>query len=118
MKIYCDSSTLCSCIVIEGSSPRVTFYDKQVTNNVGEYRAVILALEEARASKWRQVEVLTDSEFVVNQVKGFDKFGHKWERCLPHLLPYRDEVRNLLREMKVELKWIPREENLAGKILG
>ena len=34
-----------------------------------------------------------------------------------HLLPLRDEVRELLRETGVELRWLPREDNLAGKVL-
>ena len=119
MKIYCDSSTKEACYVIEGQKPVIVTYSKPVTNNVGEYQAVVIALVEAQRLKTTGIELLTDSEFVVNQVRGYDKFGHTWERCLPHLLPYRDKVRELLANSYwIELKWIPRGENLAGKVLG
>ena len=91
--------------------PCIVPYSKAVTNNVGEYRAVILALEEAHRWSIKQVELLTDSQLVVEQVKGNWKVRHK------HLLPLRDRVKELLTALNGTLEWIPREENLAGKVL-
>ena len=42
----------------------------RTTNNQAEYRAVIAALEEAIRLGARQVELNSDSEFVVKQIKG------------------------------------------------
>ncbi len=40
------------------------------TNNVAEYRALLLGIERARALGAREVELVGDSELVVKQVKG------------------------------------------------
>jgi len=42
----------------------------RTTNNQAEYRAVIAALEEAVRLGAKQVELNSDSEFVVKQIKG------------------------------------------------
>ena len=73
MKIYCDSSTQEACLVPEGRDPIIVPYDEPVTNNVGEYKAVILALkwaEDSAHSGDLNVSILTDSLLVVNQVNG------------------------------------------------
>ena len=115
--IYCDSSTREACYVLEGQEPVVTPYLEPVTVNVGEYRAVLLALEEARRLELKQVMLLTDSLLVVNQVNG------KWRCKKAHLLPYRDKVRDILLRVSFipnytwSLDWIERGRNLAGKVL-
>lgn len=123
MRIYCDSSTKEACIVVEGQDPVIIPYPEPVTVNVGEYRVVILALtamlvsEEVRDLEVEELEVLTDSLLVVNQVNG------KWMCKKEHLLSLRDRVWDLLLLAnsfpfsKCTLSWIPREENLAGKVL-
>jgi ribonuclease HI len=40
------------------------------TNNVAEYRALLLGIERARALGSREVELVGDSELVVRQVRG------------------------------------------------
>jgi ribonuclease HI len=42
----------------------------RATNNVAEYRALLLGIERARALGAREVELVGDSELVVKQVKG------------------------------------------------
>ena len=111
VKIYCDSSTRKACVVIEGQEPTIISYPKPVTNNVGEYRAVIEATNIALLLKLKEVEILTDSQLVVNQVSGV------WKCRKPHLLPFRDKVRDMLLASKAVLSWIPREENFAGVVL-
>lgn len=113
-RIYCDSSTREACIVVEGEDPIVIPYPEPVTVNVGEYKAVIIALEEALNRRLEEVEILTDSLLVVNQVRGL------WKCRKKHLRPYCNWVRFLLPCVSIrgcELNWIPREENPAGKVL-
>jgi ribonuclease HI len=42
----------------------------EATNNVAEYRALLLGIERARALGAREVELIGDSELVVRQVRG------------------------------------------------
>ena len=112
MKIYCDSSTKEACLVVEGQKPLRFSYKNPVTNNVGEYQAIILALRIIHNQKLKQVELLTDSQLVVEQVNG------SWQCRQPHLLPLRDKVRELLAQENATLAWIPRGQNLAGMVLG
>ena len=42
----------------------------RVTNNVAEYRGLLLGLERAQALGADEVEVVSDSELVAKQVKG------------------------------------------------
>lgn len=120
MRIYCDSSTREACIVVEGQNPVVIPYDALVTNNVGEYKAVIIALTIAKRQRVvqfkRKISICTDSQLVVNQVKSKEDGG--WKCRARHLLPYITQVRELARKLDCEIKWVPREENLAGRVLG
>jgi ribonuclease HI len=76
------------------------------TNNEEEYRGVIAALRRCSEGD----EVYTDSLLVVNQVHGLYKVKK------PELKPYCETVKQLLADKKAELMYIPREENLAGKV--
>ena len=116
-KVYCDSSTKEACYVVEGEDPVVTPYAEPVTNNVGEYISVLIALRELLEREAVAPIVLTDSQLVVNQVAGQDKHGHLWRKCKPHLQPYRDATRKAVFALAADLQWIPREENMAGKVL-
>jgi ribonuclease HI len=42
----------------------------EATNNVAEYRALLLGLERARELGAREVELIGDSELIVRQVRG------------------------------------------------
>jgi ribonuclease HI len=53
-----------------------------VTNNVAEYRALLLGLERARALGASEVEVVNDSELVAKQVQGVYKVKHAAMRPL------------------------------------
>jgi ribonuclease HI len=48
----------------------------QTTNNVAEYRGLLLGLERARALGATRVEVVNDSELVAKQVNGEYKVKH------------------------------------------
>ena len=82
------------------------------TNNVAEYRAVIFALRKAKAllgnekAKETELEIRSDSELIVSQLKGEYKIKDE------ELKPLFVDVWNLKQDFKlVTFKLIPREEN-------
>jgi ribonuclease HI len=64
-------------------------YIGEATNNIAEYRALILALEKAKsfsvkdgsASGWDEIECRLDSELVVKQIRG--EYKVKDEKLMP-----------------------------------
>jgi ribonuclease H / adenosylcobalamin/alpha-ribazole phosphatase len=62
----------------------------RATNNVAEYRAVLLGIELARTLGAREVDLVGDSELVVKQVKG------EYRVKDPGLRPLHAEVRQAL----------------------
>lgn len=54
----------------------------EATNNVAEYRALLLGLERARALGADEVEVVNDSELVARQVNGDYRVRHAAMRPL------------------------------------
>lgn len=76
------------------------------TNNQAEYKALILALEEARALGVEELECRLDSELVVKQLQGEYRVKH------PDLKPLFTQVLNLLSHFKnVSFNYIPRDLN-------
>ena len=67
-------------------------YIGEATNNVAEYRAVMLGLELARSLGARQVEVVNDSELVARQIGGQYKVKN------PGLRPLWEDTMVSLRE--------------------
>ncbi|HEY1457862.1 MAG TPA: reverse transcriptase-like protein [Solirubrobacteraceae bacterium] len=53
-----------------------------VTNNVAEYRGLLLGLERARALGANEVQVINDSELVAKQVRGIYRVKHEDMRRL------------------------------------
>jgi ribonuclease HI len=51
-------------------------YIGEATNNVAEYRAVLLGIELARQAGAREIEVINDSELVARQIGGQYKVKH------------------------------------------
>jgi ribonuclease HI len=76
------------------------------TSNEEEYRGVVAALKFC--SKGDQI--FSDSRLVVEQVAG------RWKINKPHLKPLCAQARELMVEKEAILSWLPREENLAGKV--
>ncbi|MCI15948.1 NBS-containing resistance-like protein, partial [Trifolium medium] len=82
------------------------------TNNIAEYEACIMGIEEAIDLRIKILDIYGDSALVINQVKG------EWETRHPGLIPYKDYARRLLTFFnKVELHHIPREENQMADAL-
>lgn len=82
-----------------------------LTNNVAEYRGVISALKPV--PKGSVVELCIDSLLVVSQLKG------EYRTRDPKLEKLATEVKTLveLKNLTLTIKWVPRAENLAGKLL-
>ena len=76
------------------------------TNNVAEYYALIYALQEALLLKAEVLTIYTDSQLLVNQVKGKFRVKNSQLKIL------HGQVLHLLKGFKkVYLKGIKREEN-------
>ena len=91
-----------------------SFYEKksEITNNQAEYLAIISALKKFVETD-DEITIFSDSKNTVNQ--------------LNHEFAINNEkLRDLARESwliigkfsKLSIVWIPRKENLAGKMLG
>jgi ribonuclease HI len=91
-----------------------SFYEKkpEITNNQAEYMAIISALKKFVNSD-NEITIYSDSKNTVNQ--------------LNHEFAINNEkLRDLARESwiiigkfsNLSIVWIPRKENLAGKMLG
>jgi len=78
----------------------------RTTNNQAEYRAVIAALEEALRLGARQVELNSDSELVVKQIKG--EYPVK-EAALKPLYQQVKQLQNCLESFTIT--HIPRRQN-------
>ncbi|XP_058726255.1 uncharacterized protein LOC131597582 [Vicia villosa] len=84
----------------------------ECTNNIAEYEACIMGLEEAIDLRIKILDIYGDSALVINQIKD------KWETYHPGLIPYRDYARRLLTFFnKVELHHIPRDQNRMADAL-
>ena len=76
------------------------------TNNVAEYRALLLGLERARALGATEVEVINDSELVARQVGGAYKVKHAGLR------PLYDQAMTALRGFeRWSVRSVPRAQN-------
>ena len=81
-------------------------YIGEATNNQAEYKAVILALEEAKKIDAEELEFFLDSELVVKQINREYKVKDK------DLAPLFVQVWNLsLGFKKVTFQHVPREQN-------
>ncbi|HEX5226054.1 MAG TPA: ribonuclease HI family protein [Solirubrobacteraceae bacterium] len=83
-----------------------------VTNNVAEYRALLLGLARARELGADEVEVLGDSELVVKQVQGVYKVRHAAMR------PLHAEALAALRSFSSwSIRAVPRAQNADADAL-
>ena len=84
----------------------------QVTNNQAEYLALIKALKMVLKEGGKEVEILSDSELLVKQLKGEYQVRNN---ALQNLHQEAMSLSNQLE--KFSIKWIPRNRNLAGILL-
>ena len=112
LRFYVDGATT-QVAYLTNSYGVVIPLDYKVTNNEGEYWAVIWALREAVRRDAKYVEILSDSELVVKQLNG------EYQVRNPKLLALYQHIKWIVFHnfKRVYFKWIPREENLAGHLL-
>jgi tryptophan 2,3-dioxygenase/ribonuclease HI len=78
----------------------------RATNNVAEYRGVLLGLERAKALGADEVELINDSELVAHQINGRYKVKH------PDMKPlYLDAMEALRGFASWKVRNVPRAEN-------
>jgi ribonuclease HI len=84
----------------------------KVTNNVAEYRALLLGLARARELGATEVEVVGDSELIAKQVKGLYKVKH------PSMRPLYMEAMEAFRGFeKWSIRTVPRVQNADADAL-
>ncbi len=82
------------------------------TNNVAEYRAVLLGVERARALGATELELVNDSELVARQLQGVYKVKH------PAMRPLHLEATAALRDFdRWSIRSVPRERNAHADAL-
>ena len=87
-------------------------YIGEATNNVAEYRALLLGLELARELGAREVDVINDSELVARQINGQYKVKH------PDMKPLFLQARAALDGFeKWSIRNVPRAKNAHADAL-
>jgi ribonuclease HI len=82
------------------------------TNNVAEYRGLLLGLRRAREIGASEVEIVNDSELVAKQVNGVYKVKH------PDMKPLHAAARQALDAFdRWSIRSVPRAQNAAADAL-
>jgi ribonuclease HI len=78
------------------------------TNNVAEYTALVKALEWLLANNLgsSRVEMMSDSQLIVNQLTGEYKVKAKRMLAL-----YKQVLKLMSTFQEIQIKWVPREKN-------
>ena len=120
MTVYFDgspssSSTTVAVVLCENGHRRtfIDHFDQPLTNNQAEYLALIyaLALLSSKGIK-ENVVVRGDSQLVIYQMNGIYKVREEKLKIL-----HETAKRYLERFKNIKLEWIPRRQNLAGRVL-
>jgi ribonuclease HI len=78
----------------------------EATNNVAEYRALLLGIELAKELGADEVEFVGDSMLIIEQVRG------KWKVKQEHLRPLHTKAKDALRELPSwSIRHVKRDEN-------
>ena len=91
-----------------------SFYENKsdITNNQAEYMAIISALRKFENSN-DEIKIFSDSKNTVNQL------NHEFAINNEELRSLAREAWSLMAKFSnLTLTWVPRSENLAGKMLG
>ena len=84
----------------------------QASNNEAEYEAVIAGLNLTHSMEADQLEIWSDSQFVVKQIE--DSYEARGEK----MVLYLKKVRELLKKfIRVQVKHVPRAENTRADAL-
>jgi ribonuclease HI len=82
------------------------------TNNVAEYRALLLGLAKAAELGAEEVEVIGDSELIAKQVQGIYKVKHEAMKPL-----YLESMKALREFAKWSIRTVPRAQNAEADAL-
>jgi len=112
VEVWVDGSPKRIGYMIENSVPVVINLTEDVTHNEAEYRAVIAALEAVPTDVL--IILYSDSQLVVNQL------NKTWAIKEEHLRKLAQHIWKIIAEKRliVRFKWIKRQENPVGKVLG
>ena len=84
----------------------------KVTNNVAEYRALLLGLARAKELGASEVEVIGDSELIAKQIQGLYKVEH------PSMRPLYLEAMDAFRAFQQwSIRTVPRAQNAEADAL-
>ncbi len=106
---YEDGAVIC-----EGKGvAAVGMWGERATNNVAEYIALIKALEclLERGLAGSEVLVRGDSQLVIRQLKG------EYKVRSPNIKPLYEKAKELLKNFKATLEWVPRDLNKRADAL-
>jgi ribonuclease HI len=84
----------------------------KVTNNVAEYRALLLGLQHARELGANEIEVIGDSELISKQVSGLYKVKHEAMKPL-----HREAMEALRGFERWSIRTVPRAQNAHADAL-
>jgi ribonuclease HI len=104
-----------ACVI---STPEGEVIDEQAellgdaTNNVAEYRALLLGLRRARELGASEVEIVGDSELIAKQVQGLYKVKHEAMRPL-----HREAMAALSSFERWSIRTVPRAQNAHADAL-
>jgi len=84
----------------------------KATNNVAEYRALLLGIERARALGADEVEIIGDSELIAKQLQGIYKVKHEAMRPL-----HREATAALAGFERWSIRTVPRAHNAGADAL-
>ncbi len=91
---------------------RANAYIGEATNNVAEYRALLLGIERARELGVRHLEIVNDSQLVARQLTGEYRVKNEDLKLL------HDQARRALREFEHwSVRSVPREKNEVADAL-
>jgi ribonuclease HI len=82
------------------------------TNNVAEYRALLLGLQRARELGASEIEVVGDSELIAKQVRGLYKVKHEAMKPL-----HREATAALGQFERWSIRTVPRAQNARADAL-
>lgn len=120
-KLYCDGASRgnpgeagigCVIFLNDDREIKISEYVGKTTNNVAEYKALIRGLEEAQNLGVEEIEIFSDSELLVRQIRGIYKVKNK------NLIELYGKVKELLSKLKgYKVIHINRENNsIADKL--
>ena len=91
---------------------RANAYIGETTNNVAEYRAVLLGVDRARSLGVRELEVVNDSELIARQLTGEYRVKNEQLRLL-----HAQAVQALREFERWSIRSVPREQNAGADAL-